>query len=466
ALHQAMVLADEAVLAPEASRRWLLLAALVGAVIAENLPCGLVCAVAVGVTVAVAAKAPPRRLVPVLVVVVVASIALCAAPLVLRPLAPRSVTDLGRALSAASLNAFDVDPSRKTALYAWSHELGIVPLVLAAGGIAAGLFRERLRAFTGAFVVLALCDLLYPLGAAPELSADPLAALRLMALAAFGVAASIGASEAVLAILRLRVPMGRAAAVLLVVFHMTVVAVASEEASFVADRSHHFAAEAWTDEALGALPMRSAVLVHSHELAWRLWCAQTRQGQRPDVMVIPAALIRHGLVPQNLAIGEEPASQVLRDLALTGHASEFGLSLLADARPLHVELDELWDKRVVKHLSVEGAWLRYAPQVLGRTDRVAPKRHPLGGDGRIARALAESTTPDPPSRAVLSRTVKEHTTTLALAGLADSSRPWLEGLDQLTPGDPFVTGARLRLAHAARTRRTQQTIDLRDLLRF
>jgi hypothetical protein len=468
ALRIAMHLVEEggSVLAPEASRRWLWVAALTSATLAENLPCGVALLVALMAAHIVSKKRPPSRLWPALAVVGVALVLLAAAPYILRPLAPPSITDLGRALSSASLGALDIDPARRTALDAWSHELGVVSLLLAAGGVVAGLFRERLRPMSGALVVLALCDLLYPLSAAPALSADPLAALRMMALAAFSVAASLGAAEVVDALVRLRIPMGKAAAALLVVFHITVVAVASEEAAYAADRSRHFAAEAWTDEALGVLPARSAVLVHSPELAWRLWSAQTRQRQRPDVLVIPAPLVARGLVPRNLAVGEEVAAQVLRDLALTGQATEFGLSLLADARPLHVELDRRWDQRVVKHLSVEGAWLRYAPQVLGRSDRVPPEHHPLGGDGRFAAVLALSDTPDQPSRTVLARTVKEHTATLALAGLGESSRPWLEGLDQLAPGDPFVVSARLRLAHAVRTHRVKHAIDLRDLLRF
>ena len=44
----------------------------------------------------------------------------------------------------------------------------------------------------------------------------------------------------------------------------------------------------------------------------------------------------------------------------------------------------------------------------------------------------------------------------------------IEKLDgeRLTPDDPFVVGARLRLAYASRQRPTRSVIDMRDLLAF
>jgi hypothetical protein len=455
-----------ATLTPAATRGWLVLAALTGATLAENLPCGLALMAVVLATTATAGKWPPLRLAPALAVIAVLVFGLLCAPAMLRQLAPRAWSDLGRALSGATLTALDVDPTRKTALIAWVQEVGFVSLGLAALGVVVGVFRDDRRASMSALVTLAVLDLVYPLSATTGVEVEPLAALRLLTLAAFALAAGLGVAEVVSFLTRLDVPMVRAASLLLVVFHMTVVAVTCEEAAFSADRSQHFAAEEWTDEALGRLPLGSAVVVHSPELAWRLWSEQTLRGGRPDVLVIPAPLLRRGIVTANLVPTEPAVAQILRDLALTGKASEFGLSALADARPLFVELDRDWDKRVVTHVTIDGPWLRYAPQALSRSDRKLPRHHALALEGRITAQITSGDTPDPSTAQVVSKTLKEHVAALSLVGMGQSSLPWLDGVERLSPSDAFVTGARLRLAHAERVNRSGRAVELRDLLRF
>jgi len=457
---------DAATLAPRSTRRWLLVGALIGVAFAENLPAGLALLVAVVATAATAGKPPPGRAVAPLLLVLVTAFALLIAPELLRPLAPRGWDDVARAVSTVNLTSLGVTATRQAALVAWLHEAGLAALVLAGLGLGVGLFRDDRRAWMSPLVVLVLVDLVYPLSATTQLAVDPLAPLRSLALAAFAVAAAHGVAEALVFLRHAQLPLARAAAVLLVVFHMTAAAVTCEESAFVADRSDHFAAEEWTDAALGRLPVHAAVLVHSPELTWRLWSAQVIGGARPDVLVIPVPLLRRGLATSNLLPAEPSVAQVLRDIALTGQASEFGLSLLADARPLHVELDERWDERLVKHLSVEGAWLRFAPQMLGHSDHKLGVTHTLALDGRVARGLRQGAAPDESTTAVVIKTLKEHVAALSLVGLGDTTETLLGGVEQLSPKDPFVTGARLRLAHASRTKRSHRAIELRDLLRF
>jgi hypothetical protein len=62
--------------------------------------------------------------------------------------------------------------------------------------------------------------------------------------------------------------------------------------------------------------------------------------------------------------------------------------------------------------------------------------------------------------------LKEHTTALSLVGSGTQAVALLDGVERLEPGNPFVTGARLRLAHAQRTHRDKRSVELRDLLRF
>lgn len=353
---------------------------------------------------------------------------------------------------------------RKTTLLAWLDEVGALSLGLAALGLVRGVFRERTRAIVAALVAVLLCDLIYPSAAATQLLPEPLAALRCASMMAFAIGASAGVAEIVIFLAGLAIPMARPASVLTVAFHITLVAVTSEDAAFAADRSDHVAAEEWTDEALERLPRDAALLVHAPELAWRLWAAQMVRGQRPDVLVIPVPMLRHGRVTSNLLPSEPAVAQLLRDLALTGQASEYGLSLLADARPLLVELDPRWDKRVVTHLTIDGPWLRYEPQVLGRSDRKIAA-HVLVS-GRVLEGIRQAVAADRPSATVVAKTIKEHVATLSLLGMSETARPWLDGVERLDPADPFVVPARLRIAYVVDHRRSEASVELRDLLAF
>ena len=80
--------------------------------------------------------------------------------------------------------------------------------------------------------------------------------------------------------------------------------------------------------------------------------------------------------------------------------------------------------------------------------------------------ITASDTPDVSSAKVVSKTLKEHVAALSLVGMGQSSLPWLDGVERLSPSDAFVTGARLRLAYAVRVERERREVELRDLLRF
>jgi hypothetical protein len=457
---------EQATLTPRGTTRWLLLGAIGGAVLAENVPAAVALLVVSVATFGTAGRRPSLRLVPTMLLVALATAASLSAPLLLRPFAPHGWADVGRAISNASLTALGLDASRGSNVARWVVELGTITLLGGAVGIGAGAFRERQRVPLTVIVILPLLDLVYPTRAARGLGADPLLALHAAAIGALGLAAALGVAETVMFLHRLRVPLGRTAAVLTVVFHMTVVAVTCEEAGLSSDRSDQVAAEQWTDRALGELPAGAAVLVHSPPLAWRLWAAQLLDGQRPDVLVLAAPLLRRGVVMAHWVPAEPDVTPLLRDFALTGKASEYGLSVLADARPLHVELDQGWDDRVMSHLGVAGTWLRFAPESLGRSDREASVPSPLAADRRLASRLPRGALVEEPTTQVVARTLKEHAVALSLLGMGESTGGLLDGIDQLLPGDPFVVTARLRLDHAARAGRGKRAVELRDLLRF
>lgn len=451
-------------LTPEAARGWFGLAAVAGLALAEQWIAGAALVLAAVGAAFAGAKRPPWRLVPLLALVTVAVLALGWSPALLRPLAPRGLSDIGAAISTVDLDPVHVTyTDHRAAVLAWNAEVGALSIALAVVGLVTGALRSRRRAGLTALVTFVVVDLTYAL--AGDHMFGELLGLRASALAVICIAAAVGVTEAVAFIERMKLPFKRPAMALTVVFYVTLAAVTHEEAAYRADRSDHFAAEIWTDNALSALPPRAAVLVHSPALTWRLWAAQSLAGQRPDVLVVPAPLLRRGEVVRHLVPSEPSVSQLLQDFALHGQASEYGLSVLSDARPLLVELDPSWEQRVVDHLHVEGAWLRFEPQRLGRSERKLAA-HVLHTDGLVGATLVNLDVPDPRSAQVVARTLKEHVSAMALVGMGEQTPGLIDGVERLSPHDPFVTAARLRVGHAARRRHLRHSIELRDLLRF
>ena len=260
------------------------------------------------------------------------------------------------------------------------------------------------------------------------------------------VGSALGVHAAVVRLLESKIPLSKAAATLVVVFHLTLVALTSEEAGFAADRSEQLAAEAWTDEAFGRLEPRSAVLVRSPAIAWRLWAARMLRGERPDVVVIPVHLLDKGRVASSLAAADRGLEPLLRDFALTNEPSEFSLSKVADVRPLYVEFDAAWRPRLSTHLLIAGLWLRYTPQPLGPSDRkqsVPLAEVPLR---RVLAAIAATTLPDAPTSAVMQSTLRAHATVLGSFGDREAADGFLGKIEELAARDPFATRVALPYA--------------------
>ncbi|AUX37724.1 MULTISPECIES: hypothetical protein [Sorangium] len=451
ALALASICAEQA---RHAGRAWIALGAVLGATFAESPPAGLAAMAASlamilarrGLGGEAAAAGPPRRLLGAAAGAGALTAALLLAPLALRPLAPRAWADIGRALTAGSLAALDVASARTTALAAWSREIGVVSLLIAAAGLALSLLRPRARWLVAPFLVLLALDTLLPARAAGVLSADPLTPLRSLAVAAIAVGSALGAHAAVRALLDTRVPFSRSGAVLLVVFQLTLVALTSEEAGFAADRSEQAAAEVWTDEAYGSLDPSSAILVRSPAIAWRVWAARITRGERPDVLVVPIPLLDRGHVAASLLAEERKLAPLLRDFALAGEPTEFALSTLADVRPLYVELDPRWSKRLLGHLNVAGIWLEYAPQPLGPSDRKLATAQSIVPIKRVLEALSAAAVPDTSTATVLASTMRGQSNVVSLLGERVVAQSFVDRLGELAAQDPFVSGGPTRRA--------------------
>jgi hypothetical protein len=406
-------------------KRWLLIGGLTGATFAES-PAAALSAVAVILAMVAArsfdapngrpARLPGLRIVYGALALGLVTAALLLAPLALRPIAPRGIADVGRSLSATSLSALDVDATRASALVAWTHEIGLVSLGIAAAGALIALTKRTTRVLLAPLLALVAIDTLLPARTAGILSADPLTAVRALAIAAITTSSALGVHEVVAALLRARIPFARSGAVLVVVFHLTLVALTTEESGFAADRSEQMLAEAWTDESLERLPPSSAVLIRSPALAWRLWAAQLVRGQRPDVVVVPIPLLDRGRVARTLLTQGREFEPLVRDFAISGRPSEFALSTVADVHPLHVEMDRTWSKRLVTHLMAFGLWLEYAPQPLGPSDRKSRSAAALVSMERLIGLWSKSAVSDPSTAAVLTETMRGHASVFSTLG--------------------------------------------------
>ncbi len=430
------------------ARVWLGFGALIAATALESHVAGAALAVALGVQVAVLGELPPRRSVVLLGVGAGAAGMLLLSPVLLRPLSGHEWVDLGYGLS--SVGSADAAAARPGALVAWLGEVGVIALALAAAGGAWGVLRPRTRWIALPLAALVIADLVFPASRAGILAADPLAPLRLLAIVALAIAAALGVQTLALGLQRANIPMAQPAAALLVVFQLVLLIMTAEDASYVADRGSQFGAEVWTEEALGELPPRAALLVRSPAVAWRLWAARLVRGERPDVVVAPLALIDHGGVARQLLAAEPQMAPLVRDVAITGEPSEYALSTLADARPLYVELDPTWSRRLVDHLIPRPLWLGFAPHALGRSDRSPAFER---GQRAFDRVLAAAVTPtyrDDATLAILAERAREQAVALAQLGDRDSVARVVADLRKIDPAHPFVKEIETRLAHDKR----------------
>jgi hypothetical protein len=371
-------------------------------------------------------------------------------PLGVRPLAPRAFADIGRALSAADLTGFDTAGPRLSTLTAWTREIGLVSMCIALAGALLALASPRARSLVAPLVAFVLLDTLIPAREFGALYVDPLTTLRALAVLALATSSSVGVSVLTRKLLDLRVPMAKSGAVLIVVFHITLIALSSEEAGYVADRGKQVAAEEWTDGAIGRLEPNAAILVRSPAIAFRLWAARLLRGERPDVLIVPEKLVHRGRVALSLLAVEPEIEPLLRDYAIAGQPSEYALSKLSDVRPLHVEVDRAWSKRLDSHLIVDGFWMEYAPQPLGPSDRKLSTEASLKPIRRVAEAIKAPLIPDAATTSIVSASLRDQSAVLALLGEYDAAEAFLDERRHLEPGITGSNGSSVKQAFLAK----------------
>jgi hypothetical protein len=253
-------------------------------------------------------------------------------------------------------------------------------------------------------------------------------------------------------------PFARPASILTLSFAATLVLARAEQ--LPADRdAGPMGAEVWAEEALGKLPPGSLALVRSEPLAYRLMSARVLSGTRPDVVVVPAALLSRGSVARHLLELEPELSPLLRQLAVNGFPDEYSLCRLSDARPLFVELDPNWDLRLLEHLRPESMWLGFSPHALGSSDRRAGFERSRSALRRVLAASARGGSVDEHTREVLSGQAGQQALTLAALGDRDNAATVLRVMRRLEPDSSLAAELSDRLAQRRRGR-----IEVGDLI--
>jgi hypothetical protein len=436
-------------------RRWLASGALAGIAAAESHAAGLLVLAALCTTWIVRLRLPSRADLLSFCAAFGVMIAWLLSPLILRVDPDHAFLQLDVVWLGSSLTGAPRPSPRADLVTAWLSETGPVVLGLGAAGLLWGLLQRRTRPWAAAWLAFVAGDALFG-GSSSPASPDPFVVLRLLAVSAVAAGAALAVFTAALTLIQTRVPFAEPAAVLLVVFHLTLSLSTADRAA--SDSAEPNAAEIWTDEALSSLPQGSLVLARSQAIVWRLWAARLARGQRPDVIVVPLPLLAQGNLAGALLTTEQRLAPLIRDVSIQGKPSEYALSTLADARPLYVELDVEWDRRLLEHLRPRPLWLAFAPHALGRSDRAGALPESRRAFRRVLKAAAGGASRDEATLSILGIQASEQAGALAALGDREGARRILEDLRAVDPGLPIVERLERGLAsHAGR-------LDLRQLI--
>lgn len=430
-------------------RGWLVFGVLLGAAFLEQRLAGFACLALLLTDAALLRQLPSQRQFVELAGSALGVVALGLVPFWFQPTSGGVWSDWGTEL--ARLSGADSALPVAGTLEAWLDALGLWVLVIAAVGCVWGISRARTRPWLLPLAVFPLLDLVLP-ASAPTL-AGPLTGrvVDLLALTVLGIAAALGAQVVGLALEHGRVPLARPVQVLVVVAGLTFVLVRMEQSGQKAEARSHGAAEAWTDEALSNLPPRSLVMVRSEPAAWRLWASRVARGERPDLTVVPLPLLDRGDIAARLLEIEPHLAPLVRELRMNGRPSEFALSSLADARPLFLEFDPTWDRRLLEHVLPHPFWMRFEAHALGRSDRSAALSR---GKQSFARVLAsiEPRYPDAATLGMLTTRAREQAVMLAALGDRESALILVEQLREIPSERAFVSSMEQKLADKEKRR--------------
>lgn len=144
----------------------------------------------------------------------------------------------------------------------------------------------------------------------------------------------------------------------------------AEDSLTVLSQTEVTGAEAWTEEALQALPPRALLITQSQVRGRRLRAAQLL-GARPDVLVVPLSELSQARHVRRWLKQEPELHGLLVDLSLSDLPSERSLTRLIDTRPVFIEPSPSWDQRLLEHVVPGLPLSAMSTHALARSDRLA-----------------------------------------------------------------------------------------------
>jgi hypothetical protein len=369
--------------------------------------------------------------------------ALLVSPAWVRSLVSAPFLDIGRAMTALPPAAPVLRPFGGAVARLIAE--GSILVVLAGLGFGVALAQRALRAAVAPLIVVTALYAASIFAEGRILVAEDIAPLHLVVTAALAIGSAVAVKAVVVALLAWKLPMAKGAAILLVMTDLTLAVATAEEASFANDRSSWRGAEAFTDEALEQLPPAATLLVRSRRAAWRLWAAQLAHGSRPDVLVVPTPATGDTRLALRLLRAEPALQKALQDISLEGRPGEEALTILADVRPVLVELDPAWDRRVLSHLVPERLWLRFAPEPRGPSDRKAAFADLRARAARVLSAGLIADKLDPDSAAMLRARLADGALLAALLGDRDEAIALAGQIGEVPGGGLFAAELMQRL---------------------
>lgn len=322
---------------------------------------------------------------------------------------------------------------RSVGLGAWLSEVGLPWCALSLVGLGLGLFGRRTRLLIGPLSSLLALDASLGLSDLLPTQRDPQGAVRMLSVVVFATGGALGVRTAVDALGRAKIPFAPGAAVLLVMYSLTLALVATEDAARAIETREHSVAELWTDEAVGNLPPSAVLLIRSETLVLRWLAIQKSQGTRPDVLLVPMQLFERDTEHAPGLARNPGLLPLVRDMLLTGRPGEFALSQLADTRPLFVEPQANWDRRLLRHLAPRPFLSQFAPHPLGRSDRRLGLKEADRSFSRVSAALRKSPDGDPATRAVVAAELAHRASVLTALGDHEQARKVFQQLSELKP---------------------------------
>jgi hypothetical protein len=189
--------------------------------------------------------------------------------------------------------------------------------------------------------------------------------------------------------------------------------------------------QTFTDEILHQLEDDALVITKSPSWGRRLLAAQA-VGERPDIIVVPLSDLTDARKLRGWLEKEPQLEALLRDMSIHETPSERAITQLVDVRPVALEVDPSWDRRLLEHVHPTIPIAEFAPHALGRSDRLATLEKVRAPRDRILNSYGDELREDNATRRALHNSF-EHTHQLLQVVKDGASARALEALYPMEP---------------------------------